>query len=155
MNLDEVTGHGEGTAVPAYGITPAEKELLRARGWRLVDAPEFSMDPWLYRDYVQPSRGEFTVARDLHVRLQSGWFSERSACYLAAGRPVITQDTGFGSALPTGAGLFSFRTMDDILGAFDAINSDYEKHSQAAAAIADEYFAAERVLTKLLNDLGV
>jgi len=155
MNLQEVMSHGEGTAVPAYGITAAEKQMLTGRGWRLIDAPEFSTDPWRYREYVQPSKGEFTVARDLHVRLQSGWFSERSACYLAAGRPVITQDTGFGKVLPTGEGLFSFRTMDDILSAFEAINSDYQKHSQAAAAIADEYFAAERVLGKLLSDLGI
>ena len=154
MNLQEVTSHGEGTAVPAHGITAAEKEMLKARGWRLIDAPEFSTDPWRYRQYVQPSKGEFTVARDLHVRLRSGWVSERSACYLAAGRPVITQDTGFADFLPTGEGLFSFRTMDDILAAFEAINSDYRKHSNAAAAIADEYFAAERVLGKLITDLG-
>jgi hypothetical protein len=155
MNLQEVTGHGEGTAVPAYGITANEKEMLRARGWRLVDAPEFTTDPWRYRDYLKPSKGEFTVARDLHVRLKSGWFSERSACYLAAGRPVVTQDTGFGRVVPTGEGLFAFNTMDDILAAFDAISSDYEKHSRSAAAIADEYFEAERVLAKLLSDLGL
>ncbi len=155
MNLAEVNQHGEGTAIPAYGITSAEKEMLRSHGWRLVDAPEFSTDPWRYRDYVQPSRGEFTVARDLHVRMKSGWFSERSACYLAAGRPVVTQDTGFGSVLPTGEGLFAFETIDDVLAAFDAIQTDYEKQSRAAAAIADEYFNAGRVLEKLLKDLGL
>jgi hypothetical protein len=89
------------------------------------------------------------------VRLRSGWFSERSACYLAAGRPVITQDTGFGTVLPTGEGLFAFNTMDDILAAFEAINSDYQKHSKAARAIAEQYFKAETVLGKLLDDLGL
>ncbi len=88
------------------------------------------------------------------MRLRSGWFSERSACYLAAGRPVVTQDTGFGSVLPTGEGLFAFNTMDDILTAFDAVNSDYPRHSRAARAIAEEHFRAETVLAKLLADLG-
>jgi hypothetical protein len=113
------------------------------------------MDPWKYRDYIAASRGEFTVAKDQNVRLRSGWFSERSACYLAAGRPVITQDTGFGKVLPTGEGLFAFNTMEDILSAFDAVNSDYERHSRAARAIADKYFRAETVLAKLLSDLGL
>ena len=93
------------------------------------------------------------MARDLNVRLRSGWFSERSACYLAAGRPVITQDTGFGSILPTGEELFAFNTLDEIINAFDAIHSDYERHSRAARSIAEEYFRAENVLIKLLRDL--
>jgi hypothetical protein len=89
------------------------------------------------------------------VRLRSGWFSDRSACYLAAGRPVITQDTGFGRFLPTGAGLFAFNTMEEILAAFEAINSDYEKHSQAARALGEEYFRAETVLARLIEDSGM
>jgi hypothetical protein len=88
------------------------------------------------------------------VRLRSGWFSERSACYLAAGRPVVTQDTGFGTVLPTGEGLFAFNTMQEIWEAFDAINSDYERHSLTARAIAEEYFRAETVLARVLDDLG-
>jgi len=101
------------------------------------------------------SRGEFTVAKDQNVRMRSGWFSDRSACYLAAGRPVVTQDTGFGNILPTGEGLFAFNTMDQILAAFDAIRSDYSRHSRAARAIAQEYFRAETVLSRLLADLGL
>ena len=127
----------------------------RPKGWRLRDAHPFTTDPWRYRDYVRSSRGEFTVAKDLHIRLRSGWFSERSACYLAAGRPVVTQDTGFGNVLPTGEGLFSFNTMEEIIAAFDAINSDYERHSRAARAIAEEYFRAETVLEKVIDDLGL
>jgi hypothetical protein len=101
------------------------------------------------------SRGEFTFAKDQNIRLRSGWFSERSACYLAAGRPVITQDTGFGSTLPTGEGLFAFNKMDDILASFEAINSNYQKHSNSARCIAEEFFKAEKVVSKLLNDLGI
>lgn len=136
-------------------LEPDTLNMLESNGWRLADAHGFSMDPWRYRDYVRASRGEFTVAKDQNVRLRSGWFSERSACYLAAGRPVITQDTGFGTVLPTGEGLFAFNTMEDILAAFEAINSDYQKHSKAARAIAEHYFKAETVLAKLLDDLGL
>jgi len=129
--------------------------MLRAHGWRLVDAHGFTVNPWPYRDYVQASRGEFTVAKDQNVRLRSGWFSERSACYLAAGRPVITQDTGFGKYVPTGEGLFAFNTMEEIIEAFQAVRSDYHRHSRAARTIAEEYFRAETVLGKVIRDLGL
>jgi hypothetical protein len=142
-------------ATGVENLSRDESALLESNGWRIVDAHPITLDPWPYRDYVRASRGEFTVAKDLNVRLQSGWFSERSACYLAAGRPVITQDTGFGSVLPTGEGLFAFNTMEEILAAFEAVNSDYAKHSRAARAIAEEYFRAETVLAKLLEDLGL
>jgi hypothetical protein len=136
-------------------MTAEERLLLASNGWKLSDAHAFSTDPWAYRDYILSSYGEFSVAKDQNVRLRSGWFSERSACYLAAGRPVITQDTGFGNVLPTGEGLFAFNTMDEILASFDAVQSDYERHSRAAREIAQEYFRAETVLGKLLGDLGV
>jgi hypothetical protein len=157
MNLDQFNPDDEdrNEAVPAFGPTSDTRRLLESKGWRLVDAPTFTMDPWRYRDYVQASRGEFTVARDLNVRLRSGWFSERSACYLAAGRPVVTQDTGFGTVLPTGEGLFAFDTLEEILAAFDAINSDYSRHSRAARAIAEDYFKAETALATVLDDLGL
>jgi hypothetical protein len=132
-----------------------DRELLEGNGWRLTDAETLTTDPWPYRDYVRASRAEFTVAKDQNVRLRSGWFSERSACYLAAGRPVLTQDTGFGCVLPTGEGLFAFNTMDDILAAIDRIETDYDRHSRAARAVAEEYFRAETVLARLLADLGL
>jgi hypothetical protein len=157
MNLADpkTIRHGRGEVVRALGAAPDARQVLESNGWRLVDTHELTIDPWPYREYVRASRGEFTVARDLHVRLRSGWFSERSACYLAAGRPVITQDTGFGSVLPTGEGLFAFNSMEEIVLAFEAINSNYEKHSRAARAIAEEYFRAETVLSKVLADLSV
>ena len=89
------------------------------------------------------------------MRLRSGWFSERSACYLAAGRPVITQDTGFGTVLPTGEGLFAFDDADDIRRGFDAIEADYDRHSRAAREIAEEYFASDQVLPSCWRTSGL
>lgn len=146
-------GHGE--PVRAHSVDEEDRRLLLDHGWKLVDARTFTTDPWPYRDYVQSSRAEISVARDLNVRLRSGWFSERSACYLAAGRPVVAQDTGFGTVLPTGEGLFAFDTVDDAAAAFEAIDRDYDRHSRAARAVAEEHFRAETVLARLLEDLGV
>jgi hypothetical protein len=140
--------------VKAAGIEVSDRQTLLDHGWKLRDAASFTTDPWQYREYICSSAAEFTVARDLNVRTRSGWFSERSACYLAAGKPVITQDTGFDTVLPTGEGLFSFTTMDGILSAIDAINLDYTRHSKAARAIASEFFRAETVLGTLLLKLG-
>jgi len=157
MNLADPSSikHGEGEVVRALGVAPDVQDMLKSHGWLLAEGRTFSMDPWPYRDYIQASSGEFTVARDLNVRLRSGWFSERSACYLGAGRPVITQDTGFGTVLPTGEGLFSFNTMEEIVAAFEAVEADYELHSRRAREIAEEYFKAETVLARLVDDLGL
>jgi hypothetical protein len=127
--------------------------LLASHGWRVVDAAPFGKDLLPFREYIFDSDGEFTVAKDVYARLRTGWFSDRSAYYLAAGKPVITQDTGFGGFLPTGDGLFSFDTMDEILNAFERIHSDYRRHSQAARAIAEEHFRAEAVLARLVEGL--
>ena len=149
---------GAGTEEHSWsGLSDVDAEALRlltSHGWQVVNAMSFSKQTQPYRDYILHSRGEFTVAKDQNVRLRSGWFSDRSACYLAAGRPVITQDTGFGKFLSTGEGLFGFNTIEEILGALEAVNSDYEKHSRAARVIAEEYFKAETVLAKLIEDLG-
>jgi hypothetical protein len=129
--------------------------LLTAHGWRVADALALSRDILPYRDYLRGSRGEFTVAKDQNVRLRSGWFSDRSACYLAAGRPVITQETGFSNVLPTGKGLFGFRTMEDVLAAVDAIETDYEGNCRAAREIALEHFAAAKVVGSLMGRAGL
>jgi hypothetical protein len=130
-------------------------EMLRSHGWRVVDAIPLSRSILPYRDYILGSRGEFTVAKDQYVRLRTGWFSDRSACYLAAGKPVVTQDTGFGRVLPTGRGLFAFRTIDEAVAALREIESAYEEHSRAAAEIAREYFEAEKVARSLLAAAGL
>ena len=128
---------------------------LTSHGWSVVDALSLSLDILPYRHYILGSRGEFTVAKDQNIRLRSGWFSDRSACYLAAGKPVVTQDTAFGKTLPTGRGLFAFQNMEDILVAIDSIQRDYEGHCRAAREIAEEYFAAERVLGSLMDRVGM
>jgi hypothetical protein len=120
----------------------------------LTDPVHISSDMHRYREYIRHSRGEFTVAKDQNIRLRSGWSSDRSACYLASGRPVINQDTAFGVNLPTGHGLFAFSTMDDILAAIDAIESDYPGHCDAARQIAQEYFAAGKVLKPIMYTIG-
>jgi hypothetical protein len=134
---------------------PAAVQLLKAHGWEVEDAYDASKTLESYREYIWRSRGEFTVAKDMNVRLRSGWFSERSAAYLAAGKPVITQETGFSKFLPTGMGLYAFRVLDDIPPAVEAINSDYQKHSNAAKEIAAEYFDAEKLLRQLMRSAGL
>jgi hypothetical protein len=128
---------------------------LTSQGWRVIDAISLSLNIAPYREYILGSRGEFTVAKDQNIRLRSGWFSDRSACYLAAGKPVVTQDTAFGNILPIGRGLFAFRNMEDILTAIDTIESNYEGHCRAAREIAEEYFAAEKVLGSLMERVGL
>jgi hypothetical protein len=125
-------------------------QVLERHGWRCAHMTG-QEDMVRYRDYIQGSRAEFTVARDQYVRPRTGWFSDRSACYLAAGKPVITQDTGFGSIIPTGRGLFAFGTMEEILAGIDAVEADYALHSAAAREIAAEYFAGEKVVGSLLE----
>jgi hypothetical protein len=125
--------------------------MLTDRGWRQVHSIGISARVDGYREYIQRSRGEFTVARDQYVRPSTGWFSDRTACYLAAGRPVITQETGFSKFLPTGRGLFGFRTMEDVLAAVDAIEADHEGHCRAAREVAAEYFDATKVVGGLMR----
>jgi hypothetical protein len=135
---------------------PEDRSRLRAHRWQLTAPLEMSLDVFgRYRDFFRASRAEFTVAKDQNVRLQSGWFSERDACYLASGKPVVAQDTGFGEILPTGEGLFGVRTPDEALAAIDAINADYAHHCQAARNIAETCFDAPRVAERLLRDVGL
>lgn len=141
-------------AMGLSGVSAEVRRLLRTNGWSTVDAYEMSLDPWPYRDYIRKSAAELSVAKDMVARTYCGWFSERSACYLAAGRPVITQNTGFSRSLPTGKGLFAFDTSDDILAAIDAVRSNYDEHSQGARAVAEDFFRAETVLGKVLDTLG-
>jgi len=133
---------------------PPEADELRRYGWILVRSDGVVVDTDAYRDYIRGSRGEFTAARDQYVRPRTGWFSDRSACYLAAGKPVVTQDTGLDGVLPTGTGLLTYTDTETAAAALDAVEGDYERHARAALQIAEEHFAAERVLRDLLRRAG-
>lgn len=132
-----------------------DRARLERRGFAVRDASALSADPDRYREHIQRSRGEITVAKDQNVRLRTGWFSDRSATYLASGRPVVTQDTGFDVALPTGEGLLAFRTVEEAAEAMLEIDADWDRHAKAAAEIAREHFDAERVLGRILDETGV
>ena len=130
-------------------------EQFLSRGWRLENPHVLSTDRELYRSYIKESYGEFTVAKDQYNRLNTGWFSDRSACYLAAGRPVITQETGFTRHYGGEKGLFAFSDLYEVREAVAAIRADYAAHSRAAYDIAREFFEADKVLGSLLERAGV
>jgi hypothetical protein len=132
-----------------------DAEALRDHGWHLVDPLAVASDPFSYREFLHGSRGELMVARGIYVQTRSGWFSERSACYLASGRPVLAQDTGLDGLLPVGEGLVTFATLEEAAAGSEEIERDYARHSRAAAELAAEYFAAPVVLGRLLGTLGV
>jgi hypothetical protein len=141
----------------AFAIHPEETgdlELLAANGWELLAPHVVAGTPAAYQAFLRGSKAELGVTKEGYVVSGCGWFSDRSACYLAAGRPVLAQDTGFGESLPTGAGLFNFATQDEALVAIAELNSDYGRHSRAARAIAEEFFDSDRVLGDLLDAVG-
>ena len=149
LDLPRLTGERFRVAMDVAS-RPDDLRRLEAAGWEVVDPLAVSSDPEAYRAFVRRSRGEFTVAKDVNVRLASGWFSDRSACYLAAGRPVVNQDTRFDRQLPTGAGLFTFRSPAEAAAAIRTIAADYDRHCRVAREIAVHYFAPERALASLV-----
>jgi hypothetical protein len=139
-------------------IKPPSDDIRReveGHGWRLADPGPISADVASYRDFIAGSRGEFTVAKDIYARTNSGWFSDRAVCYLASGRPVVTMRTGCGRLYPMGEGLFDFATHDEAAAAIDAIAGDYRGNSRAAREIAREYFGGERLLAEVLSQAGL
>src|SRR5207248_9933903 len=125
----------------ALKIHPAEspdREALRRHGWKIVDPEQVVPDPVSFRRYVQGSGAEFSAAQGIYVETESGWFSDRTVRYLASGRPVLVQDTGFDGNLPAGEGLLAFRTVDEAVAGAHAIVEDYDRHTAAARAIAEE-----------------
>lgn len=133
----------------------APRERLSAAGWRVVDGHAVSATPWDYRRYVLRSRGEWSVAKNAYVATRSGWFSTRSAAYLACGRPVVVQDTGWPAHVPPGPGVQPFATVDEAAAALAAVVAEYPRAREHARAVAAEHFEATRVCARLLADAGL
>jgi hypothetical protein len=131
----------------------ADRELFQEKGWRLAD-PGSLRDLADYRAYIGQSRGEFSVAHNRYVEFSTGWVSDRSPLYLASGKPVLVQSTGIERHLPTGKGLLTFTTMEEAVAGIEEINGNYSLHSRAAREIAEEYFDSDRILTRILNQIG-
>jgi hypothetical protein len=140
------------TAQPFELAINGPQRLLREHGWQTVDAMGVSRSLWDYRAFIQASKAEFGVAKHTYVATRSGWFSDRTECYLSSGRPALVQDTGWTAHLPHGEGLLAFSNPDEALAGIDRINSDYERHARRAVDIAREYFDARRVLPRLLDE---
>jgi hypothetical protein len=141
----------------AMGMGPGMKrptEMLRVKGWDIVEPSERLPDPWAYRDYLRQSRGEWSIAKEGYVKSRSGWFSCRSACYLALGRPCVLQDTGWSNIYPTGDGLFAFDTIEQAVAGIEEINADYDYHCAEARRVAEECFDARKVLGALLESMA-
>lgn len=141
----------------ALTIHPEERSdlaALAANGWRLLDPREVAGTPSAYRRFVRGSKAELGIAKAGYAAARCGWFSDRSACYLASGRPVLAQETGFSRYLPAAEGLFAFETVDDVLAALEELRGDYERHSGAAREIAEAHFDSDAVLGRLLTAVG-
>ena len=140
----------------ALSIDAEDPDLPRLveKGWR-VEAPALVATPEQYRDYIRGSLGEFSCAKGGYVGTRSGWFSDRSACYLAAGRPVILQATGFEDVLPVGEGLIAVESVDEAAEAVREVRANYERHSGAAREIAREHFDSNRLLARMLAEADV
>jgi glycosyltransferase involved in cell wall biosynthesis len=126
---------------------------LKDHNWKIIDAPAVTRTASDYQGFISGSRGEISIAKNVYVAMKTGWFSDRSACYLASGRPVVLQDTGFSKFLATGEGLFAFNTQEQATGAIQMVEQDYEKHSKAALEIAHEYFDSDRILGKMIHEI--
>ncbi|MGB7442278.1 MAG: hypothetical protein WA919_14520 [Coleofasciculaceae cyanobacterium] len=152
--FDKVIKLPQATEVPfkiAVGGMKAPLKRLADYGWQVVDGPQATLTPPRYQEFIAQSRGEFSVAKHVYAATQSGWFSCRSACYLAAGRPVVVQDTGFSAILPVGEGILPFVTPEEAVRAISEVESCYKRHEIAARSLAKEYFDSDKVLTHLVD----
>jgi hypothetical protein len=141
-------------AMAIHADETKDLDALASNGWDLIDPAEVASTPDSYRTFVQGSKAEFGLVQQGCIVAPCGWFSDRSACYMASGRPVLSQDTGFGRWLPTGEGVFAFETEEDVLGAIEELNRDYQRHARAARTLAEEHFDSDKVLTRVLDEVA-
>jgi hypothetical protein len=149
----DLPAHTQAKLELCLGSPNAPRDLLLDKGWLLSDALEITRTPWTYQQYIRSSKGEFTVAKQGYVVSRSGWFSERSAAYLASGRPVVTQETGFSEWLDTGDGVLAFNDPVEAADCLADVSSRYRHHCRAARDVAEDYFDSRKVLQKLLDDI--
>jgi hypothetical protein len=155
MSLPSLTRESFEVALDIHAAETGDLARLSANGWRLVDPAKVAHRPEAYRAYIAASKAEFMVAKNMYVQSNSGWFSDRSVCYLASARPVLAQDTGLTGLYPLGRGLLAFSTLEEAVAGVEEIAGSYERHCRAAREIAEEYFESNRVLTRLLQAVGV
>jgi hypothetical protein len=155
IELPRRTGQRFAAALDIHPEETSDLDLLDASGWELLDPRTVAGDPNSYRSFVLSARAEFSVAQGVYVHTSSGWFSDRSARFLAAGKPVLVQDTGVGRSLPTGLGLVAFTTLEDAVRGVGSIVASYEEHSQAARALAGAHLDSRVVLSRLLEGAGL
>ena len=155
ISLPRRTGRPFHVALDIDAAEAGDLVLLHENGWVLDNPRTVACDPWAYQDYLQRSRAEFMVAKNLYVETRGGWFSDRSLCYLASGKPVIAQDTGLKRLYAGQCGLLLFSTLDEAVAAVAAVEADYPRHARAARSVAEEHFDSDRVLPRLLGKLGV
>jgi hypothetical protein len=154
ISLPGRTGARFELALGIHADETRDLEALDAEGWELLDPVEVAGTPDRYRDFIASSKAELGVAKSGYVASRSAWFSDRSACYLASGRPVIAQETGFSDFLPVGEGLLTFTSVEEAAAAIDDVERDWEWHSRAARALAAEHLDSDRVLDRLIDRLG-
>jgi hypothetical protein len=152
--LPELTGRAFELALAIHAAEAPDLALLRDTGWSLVDPGDVATTPAGYRAFIAESAAELMIAKGMYVQSRSGWFSERSICYLASGRPVVAQDTGLGDLYPLGSGLLAFESLDEAAACVESIALGYGRHAAAARAIAEERFDSDRVLGRLLERVG-
>ena len=152
--LPNLTSRRFEMALDIHPADDADRKLLEEGGWSLVEPRKVTGNAFKYRRYIQRSSAEFGVAKNMYVQARTGWFSDRSACYLASGKPVLFEDTGIRSLYPTGEGLLTYSTLEDAAEKVEEICRDYPRHSGAARVIAEEYFDSDKVLSALLDRVG-
>jgi hypothetical protein len=155
IRLPERTHHTFEIALDIHPADAKDLHLLQHHGWRIVDPRMVVPDPVAFRRYVQASGAEFSVAQGVYVETESGWFSDRTVRYLASGKPALVQDTGFSRNYPVGDGLVAFRTLDEAVVGAERIAVDYDRHCRAARSLAEAYFDSNRVLSRLIEQVGI
>jgi hypothetical protein len=153
IELPQHTALSFETALDIHPADQKDLEALQRHGWHIV-SPAVVARPDDFRSYVQNSSAEFSVAQGIYVQTQSGWFSDRTAAYLASGKPALVQETGFSQHLPSGEGLLGFATLEQAIDGAEQIRSNYAHHCRAARAVAEEYFDSDKVLQKLLSEIS-